>query len=43
MGRVRALEQVTNDATALLGLDKAKADFVPGRLENQKQHLQSWQ
>lgn len=43
IGSVRALEQVTNDASALRVLDKAKEDFVPGRLDNQKRGLQSWQ
>ncbi len=41
--RARVLEQVTNDASALLGLDIAREDFVPGRLDDQKQHLQNWQ
>ncbi len=43
IGRVRALEQVTNDATALMGFDVAKGDFVPGRLDNQKLSLQNLQ
>ncbi len=41
--RVRALERVTNDASALVGLDRAGEDFIPGRLGDQKQGLQSWQ
>ncbi len=43
IGKVQALEQVTNDASALLRLDVAREDFVPGRLSNQKQGLQNWQ
>ena len=41
--RVRALEQVVNDASALLGLDAAREDFIPGRLDDQKQSLHNWQ
>ncbi len=41
--RVRVLEQVTNDAGALLGLDIAREGFVPGRLVDQKRGLQNWQ
>ena len=40
--RVRALEQVVNDASALLGLDAAREDFIPGRLDDQKQSLHNW-
>lgn len=41
--RVRALERVTNDASALVELDRAREDFIPGRLGDQKQGLQNWQ
>ena len=37
--RVQTLEQVANDAEALVGLEKAKETFMPGRLEH-KQSLQ---
>lgn len=39
---VRSLEQVANDAGALLGLESAKEQFVPGRL-NQGQSLKNLQ
>ena len=39
MQRVQTLEQVANDAEAILGLEKAKNVFMPGRFE-QKQGLQ---
>ena len=41
--RVRTLERVTNDISAMLELDRAKEDFVPGRLGDQKAALQKWQ
>ena len=41
--RFQTLEQVTNDASALLKLDTAREDFIPGRLGDQKQALQNWQ
>lgn len=41
--RVKTLERVVNDVSALLGLDIAREDFVPGRLGDQKQGLQNWQ
>lgn len=37
--RVQTLEQVANDAQAMLGLEKAKEVFMPGRLE-EKESLQ---
>jgi hemerythrin-like domain-containing protein len=43
LGRVQALEKVTNDAGALQVLDRAGEAFVPGRFGDQKQALQSWQ
>jgi len=42
MQRVQTLEQVANDAQAMLGLEKAKEAFMPGRLE-EKQSLQKLQ
>ena len=41
---VRNLEQVTNDAAALLGLESAKEQFVPGRFDQGQtlQKLQEW-
>jgi len=36
-------EQVANDVDAVIQLDKAKEDFVPGRFGDQKQGLQSLQ
>lgn len=33
LGDFRALEQVTNDATAIMSLDKAREAFVPGRFD----------
>ncbi|MFQ6121621.1 MAG: hypothetical protein ACE5LA_00970 [Dehalococcoidales bacterium] len=41
--RLQTLQQVANDVSAMRGLDKAQEDFVPGRLNEQKQALQSWQ
>lgn len=41
--RFQTLEQVTNDASALLKLDTAREDFIPGRLGDQKQALKNWQ
>ena len=43
MQGIQDIEQGVNDATALLKLDSAKEDFVPGRLEDQKQTLRKWQ
>ena len=40
--RVQTLEQAANDAEAILGLDKAKEAFMPGRFE-QKQGLEKLQ
>lgn len=40
--RVQTLEQVANDAQAMLGLEKAQEAFMPGRLE-EKQSLQKMQ
>ena len=40
--RVQTLEQVANDAEALVGLEKAKDAFIPGRLEH-KQSLQKFE
>jgi regulator of sigma D len=40
--RVQTLEQVANDAEAMVGLEKAKEAFMPGRFE-QKQGLQKLQ
>ena len=42
MQRVQTLEQVANDAEAIIGLEKAKDAFMPGRFE-QKQGLQKLQ
>jgi len=42
MQRVQTLEQVANDAQAIVGLEKAKEAFMPGRLE-EKQSLQKLQ
>ena len=41
MRRFQTAEQVANDTVAILELDRAKEDFVPGRFGNQKQGLQS--
>jgi len=38
-GRVQALEQVANDVESIVGLEKAKEAFMPGRF-GQKQGLQ---
>ncbi len=43
LARFRSLEQVANDAQALSALDRAKEDFLPGRLDDQKGGLQKWQ
>ena len=40
---VQTLEQAANDAMAILKLDRAKEDFVPGRFDDPKQSLQSLQ
>lgn len=40
--RLQTLEQAANDAEAIVGLDKAKEAFVPGRFE-QKQGLEKLQ
>ena len=42
IGRVQSLEQAANDASVLVGLEKARDTFVPGRLD-QKQGLQKLQ
>lgn len=39
----QAAVQVANDASAILELDRAKDDFVPGRFGDQQQSLQSLQ
>jgi hypothetical protein len=39
--RIQTTEQVANDTVAILELDKAKEDFMPGRFSNQKQDLQN--
>jgi len=39
---VQNLERITNDATAMLELDKAQDAFLPGRLEDQKKLLRDW-
>ena len=39
--RVQTAEQVASDAVAILELDRAKEDFVPGRFSDQKQGLQN--
>ncbi len=38
---VQVAQQVANDVLALLALDRAKGDFVPGRFGDQQQGLQS--
>ena len=42
--RVQNLEQAANDAEALLGLERAKEQFVPGRFDQRQslQKLQEW-
>ena len=39
----QTIEQVANDVGAIIQLDKAKEDFVPGRFSDQKQELQNLQ
>lgn len=39
MQKFQTVEQVANDVSGIMQLDKAKADFLPGRLDNQKQGL----
>ena len=41
--RVRTLEGVTSDLSAMVDLESAKEGFVPGRFDEQSQALQSWQ
>jgi len=41
--RFQTAEQVANDAVAILELDKAEEDFVPGRFGDQRQGLQNLQ
>ena len=41
--RLQATEQVANDVGAILQLDRAKEEFVPGRFSDQKQGLQGLQ
>ena len=41
--RFQTAEQVASDTVAILGLDKAKEDFVPGRFDDQRQGLQNLQ
>jgi iron-sulfur cluster repair protein YtfE (RIC family) len=36
IGRLKTLEQVANDAEAIVGFDKAKQVFMPGRLERKE-------
>ena len=40
---VQTAAQIANDATAILEMDRAKDDFVPGRFGDQQQSLQSLQ
>lgn len=42
MQRLKSMEQVANDAEAMVGLEKAKEVFMPGRLE-QKEGLKKLQ
>lgn len=42
LGDIRDFTQHTNDAVAIRGLGQAREDFVPGRLEDQKQSLGNW-
>ena len=41
--QLQTAEQVANDVGAILRLDRAKEDFVPGRFSDRKQGLQSLQ
>lgn len=41
--RFQVAEQAANDAVAILELDKAEEDFVPGRFGDQRQGLQNLQ
>ncbi|MCH8864518.1 MAG: hemerythrin domain-containing protein [Chloroflexi bacterium] len=43
LGDIRDFTQDTNDVVAMRGLDQTREDFVPGRLEDQKQSLGNWQ
>lgn len=43
LARFQSLEQVANDAQVLSALDRAKEDFLPGRLDDQKGGLLKWQ
>ena len=40
--RAQTLEQIANDISALVGLDEAKEDFMPGKFD-QRQGLQKMQ
>ena len=42
MGKVQSLEQVANDASALVGLEETKEAFMPGRFD-QREGLQKLQ
>jgi len=37
----QTIEQVANDVSGIIQLDKAKEDFLPGRFNDQKQGLQN--
>lgn len=39
----QTIEQVANDVSGIIQLDKAKEDFLPGRFNDQKQGLQNLQ
>jgi len=39
----QTIEQVANDVSGIMQLDKAKEDFLPGRFTDQKQGLQNLQ
>lgn len=41
--RALTLAQAINDVSAMLELDRAKEDFVPGRFGDQRRALQIWQ
>jgi len=41
--RVRTLDGAINDVSAMLELERAKEDFVPGRFGDQRRALEIWQ
>ncbi len=43
LGDIRDFTKSANDVVAIRGLGQAQEDFVPGRLEDQKQSLGNWQ